>query len=120
MTWVWTVSAVLLTAASFFIAGTNLVWQPSIPVALIVLIGVALSLGDDALGIRLGFSALRGDLTAWRVCRPFSVIETTSPGCTSSVETRWSHSSSLPASAHISVEQTWRWYLPVGTVWYVE
>ena len=29
--------AVLLTAASFFIAGTNLVWQPSIPVALIVL-----------------------------------------------------------------------------------
>jgi cytochrome o ubiquinol oxidase subunit IV len=29
--------AVLLTAASFFIAGTNLVWQPSIPVAIIVL-----------------------------------------------------------------------------------
>ena len=29
--------AVLLTAASFFIAGTNLVWQPSIAVALIVL-----------------------------------------------------------------------------------
>jgi cytochrome o ubiquinol oxidase operon protein cyoD len=29
--------AVLLTAISFFIAGTNLVWQPSIPVALIVL-----------------------------------------------------------------------------------
>ena len=29
--------AVLLTATSFFIAGTNLVWQPSIPVALIVL-----------------------------------------------------------------------------------
>ena len=29
--------AVLLTATSFFIAGTNLVWQPSIPVAIIVL-----------------------------------------------------------------------------------
>jgi cytochrome o ubiquinol oxidase operon protein cyoD len=29
--------AILLTATSFFIAGTNLVWQPSIPVALIVL-----------------------------------------------------------------------------------
>jgi cytochrome o ubiquinol oxidase operon protein cyoD len=29
--------AVLLTATSFFIAGTGLVWQPSIPVALIVL-----------------------------------------------------------------------------------
>jgi cytochrome o ubiquinol oxidase operon protein cyoD len=29
--------AVLLTATSFFIAGTDLVWQPSIPVALIVL-----------------------------------------------------------------------------------
>jgi cytochrome o ubiquinol oxidase operon protein cyoD len=29
--------AVLLTATSFFIAGTHLVWQPSIPVALIVL-----------------------------------------------------------------------------------
>ena len=29
--------AVLLTATSFFIAGTNLVWQPSIPVALVVL-----------------------------------------------------------------------------------
>ena len=29
--------AVLLTATSFFIAGTSLVWQPSIPVALIVL-----------------------------------------------------------------------------------
>ena len=29
--------ALLLTATSFFIAGTNLVWQPSIPVALIVL-----------------------------------------------------------------------------------
>lgn len=29
--------AVLLTATSFFIASTNLVWQPSIPVALIVL-----------------------------------------------------------------------------------
>lgn len=27
----------LLTATSFFIAGTNLVWQPSIPVAIIVL-----------------------------------------------------------------------------------
>jgi cytochrome o ubiquinol oxidase subunit IV len=29
--------AILLTATSFFIAGTNLVWQPSIPVALVVL-----------------------------------------------------------------------------------
>ncbi len=29
--------AILLTAISFFIAGTNLVWQPSIPVALVVL-----------------------------------------------------------------------------------
>jgi cytochrome o ubiquinol oxidase subunit IV len=29
--------AVLLTATSFFVAGTNLVWQPSIPVALTVL-----------------------------------------------------------------------------------
>jgi cytochrome o ubiquinol oxidase operon protein cyoD len=29
--------AVLLTATSFFVAGTDLVWQPSIPVALIVL-----------------------------------------------------------------------------------
>jgi cytochrome o ubiquinol oxidase subunit IV len=29
--------AVLLTATSFFIAGTHLVWQPSIPVALVVL-----------------------------------------------------------------------------------
>jgi cytochrome o ubiquinol oxidase operon protein cyoD len=29
--------AILLTATSFFIAGTDLVWQPSIPVALIVL-----------------------------------------------------------------------------------
>jgi cytochrome o ubiquinol oxidase operon protein cyoD len=29
--------ALLLTATSFFIAGTNLVWQPSIPVALVVL-----------------------------------------------------------------------------------
>jgi cytochrome o ubiquinol oxidase operon protein cyoD len=29
--------AVLLTATSFFIAGTDLVWQPSIPLALIVL-----------------------------------------------------------------------------------
>jgi len=29
--------AVLLTATSFFIAGTDMVWQPSIPVALIVL-----------------------------------------------------------------------------------
>jgi cytochrome o ubiquinol oxidase operon protein cyoD len=29
--------AVLLTATSFFLAGTDLVWQPSIPVALIVL-----------------------------------------------------------------------------------
>ncbi len=29
--------ALLLTATSFFIAGTNLVWQPSIPVALTVL-----------------------------------------------------------------------------------
>ncbi|MDN3274276.1 cytochrome o ubiquinol oxidase subunit IV [Frankia sp. RB7] len=29
--------ALLLTALSFFIAGTDLVWQPSIPVALIVL-----------------------------------------------------------------------------------
>ncbi|GAC1503143.1 MAG: cytochrome o ubiquinol oxidase subunit IV [Bradyrhizobium sp.] len=29
--------ALLLTAASFFVAGTDLVWQPSIPVALIVL-----------------------------------------------------------------------------------
>jgi cytochrome o ubiquinol oxidase operon protein cyoD len=29
--------ALLFTAASFFIAGTDLVWQPSIPVAIIVL-----------------------------------------------------------------------------------
>jgi cytochrome o ubiquinol oxidase operon protein cyoD len=29
--------AVLLTAVSFFIAGTSLVWHPSIPVALVVL-----------------------------------------------------------------------------------
>ena len=29
--------AVLLTATSFFIAGTDLVWQPSIPVAIIVM-----------------------------------------------------------------------------------
>jgi len=29
--------AVLLTAVSFFVAGTDLVWQPSIPVAIIVL-----------------------------------------------------------------------------------
>ena len=29
--------ALVLTATSFFIAGTSLVWQPSIPVALIVL-----------------------------------------------------------------------------------
>jgi cytochrome o ubiquinol oxidase operon protein cyoD len=29
--------AIFLTATSFFIAGTNLVWQPSIPVALVVL-----------------------------------------------------------------------------------
>jgi cytochrome o ubiquinol oxidase operon protein cyoD len=29
--------ATLLTATSFFIGGTNLVWQPSIPVALVVL-----------------------------------------------------------------------------------
>src|SRR5664279_137096 len=29
--------AVLLTATSFFIAGTQLVWQPSIPVAIVVL-----------------------------------------------------------------------------------
>lgn len=29
--------ALLLTATSFFIAGTSLVWQPSIPIALIVL-----------------------------------------------------------------------------------
>jgi cytochrome o ubiquinol oxidase subunit IV len=29
--------AVLLTGTSFFIAGTQLVWQPSIPVAIIVL-----------------------------------------------------------------------------------
>ena len=29
--------ALLLTATSFFIAGSDLVWQPSIPVALIVL-----------------------------------------------------------------------------------
>ena len=29
--------AVLLTAVSFFIAGTSLVWQPSIPIALFVL-----------------------------------------------------------------------------------
>ena len=31
------VLAILLTLTSFFIAGTDLVWQPSIPVALIVL-----------------------------------------------------------------------------------
>ena len=29
--------SVLLTATSFFVAGTDLVWQPSIPVALVVL-----------------------------------------------------------------------------------
>jgi cytochrome o ubiquinol oxidase subunit IV len=29
--------ALLLTATSFFIAGTHMVWQPSIPVAIIVL-----------------------------------------------------------------------------------
>jgi cytochrome o ubiquinol oxidase subunit IV len=29
--------AVLLTATSFFIVGTDLVWQPSIPIAIIVL-----------------------------------------------------------------------------------
>ena len=29
--------ALLLTATSFFIAGTDLVWQPSIPIAIIVL-----------------------------------------------------------------------------------
>ena len=29
--------AILLTATSFFIAGTDLVWEPSIPVALVVL-----------------------------------------------------------------------------------
>jgi cytochrome o ubiquinol oxidase operon protein cyoD len=29
--------ALLLTATSFFVAGTNLVWTPSIPVALVVL-----------------------------------------------------------------------------------
>ncbi|PPQ40161.1 cytochrome o ubiquinol oxidase subunit IV [Rhodopila globiformis] len=29
--------ATLLTAVSFFVAGTTLVWQPSIPVALVVL-----------------------------------------------------------------------------------
>jgi cytochrome o ubiquinol oxidase operon protein cyoD len=29
--------AILLTATSFFVAGTDLVWQPSIPVALVVL-----------------------------------------------------------------------------------
>jgi cytochrome o ubiquinol oxidase operon protein cyoD len=29
--------AILLTATSFFIAGTSLVWEPSIPVAIIVL-----------------------------------------------------------------------------------
>ncbi len=29
--------AVLLTITSFFVAGTDLVWQPSIPVALVVL-----------------------------------------------------------------------------------
>jgi cytochrome o ubiquinol oxidase operon protein cyoD len=29
--------AIMLTATSFFIAGTDLVWQPSIPVAIIVL-----------------------------------------------------------------------------------
>jgi cytochrome o ubiquinol oxidase operon protein cyoD len=29
--------AILLTGTSFFVAGTNLVWEPSIPVALVVL-----------------------------------------------------------------------------------
>ena len=29
--------AILLTATSFFVAGTDLVWQPSIPLALVVL-----------------------------------------------------------------------------------
>jgi cytochrome o ubiquinol oxidase subunit IV len=29
--------AILLTSTSFFVAGTDLVWQPSIPVALVVL-----------------------------------------------------------------------------------
>jgi cytochrome o ubiquinol oxidase subunit IV len=31
------VLAVLLTAASFFVASTDLVWQPSIPIAIVVL-----------------------------------------------------------------------------------
>jgi cytochrome o ubiquinol oxidase subunit IV len=31
------VLAILLTATSFYVAGTDLVWQPSIPVALVVL-----------------------------------------------------------------------------------
>ena len=31
------VLAIVLTATSFFIAGTDLVWQPSIPVAIVVL-----------------------------------------------------------------------------------
>jgi cytochrome o ubiquinol oxidase operon protein cyoD len=31
------VLAILLTATSFFVAGTDLVWQPSIPAALVVL-----------------------------------------------------------------------------------
>jgi cytochrome o ubiquinol oxidase operon protein cyoD len=29
--------AILFTATSFFVAGTNLVWEPSIPVAIVVL-----------------------------------------------------------------------------------
>jgi cytochrome o ubiquinol oxidase operon protein cyoD len=29
--------AILLTATSFFVAGTDMVWQPSIPVAIVVL-----------------------------------------------------------------------------------
>ena len=29
--------AILLTATSFFVAGTDLVWEPSIPIALVVL-----------------------------------------------------------------------------------
>ena len=38
--------AILLTATSFFVAGTDLVWLPSIPVAIIgmIMVPVALSL----------------------------------------------------------------------------
>jgi cytochrome o ubiquinol oxidase operon protein cyoD len=45
--------AILLTATSFFIAGTNLVWQPSIPVALVVLAIIVLAIAQ--MGVHLVF-----------------------------------------------------------------